>query len=407
MSSTWPDSQHPPPSILWVENSLRENGGLRVSLAHARRLQAAGARTTLALMQHADDGPLARPDPSLTVATLTAPRSRMRYAAPLAAVRLLRLARRASVVVSGSEIGNCLLFGFLAARLARRPFVVLVQADLDRALTDWVPGPLRRPTRWVLARADVAVCVSPGVVAGVLANGLPAERARLVLNGVDAADVRAAAGLPPHPGPDGEPPTARPAAPDRLPTVVAIGRLSAVKGFPLLVRAHARVRADGIDHRLVIMGDGPDRTEIEATVTELGVQESVTLTGFVENPWPEVAGADLFVLSSQHEAFGLTLVEALALGTPIISTACGAGPTGVLEDGRYGRLVPVDSVEALAEAIAQHLEDPAPLRAIAARGPWRALDFDADRSAADLLAVLGEVTAHSGVSREPSPDASS
>jgi len=341
------------PRILLVENSLRENGGLRVSLEHARRFRAAGSPVTVAVVQDADSGLLARPDPSLRVDMLTRRGSRMRNTLLQALTGLILRARQADVVVSGSEIGNCLFLGYAAARIARRPFVVLVQADLEKALTDWVPRPLRRAAREVHARVDASVCVASSVAEGIVAGGLPRERVHVVSNGIDVGAVRAAAGLPPL-GPDGTPTTAdttrsRLLFPDDgRPTVVANGRLSDVKAFPRLVRAHAQVRAAGVDHRLVIMGEGPGRAEIEATVAELAVQDSVTLTGFADQPWSTIAAADLFVLSSDVEGLPLTLIEALAVGAPIVSTRCGSGPDLLLDAGRYGEIIPVGSVDALA-----------------------------------------------------------
>jgi glycosyltransferase involved in cell wall biosynthesis len=385
------------PQVLVVENSLRENGGLRVSLEHARRFVAAGAPTTVAVIQDASDGALYAPDPSLRVDMLTPRGSRFRTAAPLALARLLVRARRADVVVAGSEVGNALLLGFLAARLVHRPFAVLVQAELDDAIDAWVPGPLRGLTRRVHARVDAAVCVAETLVPGVVANGLARERVHVAVNGIDVARVRARAGLPPSPGEDGYRHDA--AAPGPVPVVMANGRLAAAKDFPLLVRAHARVLDAGVDHRLVIMGEGPERALVEATVAELAVDATVTLPGFVREPYAPIAGADLFVLSSRSEGLPLTLLEALAVGAPVISTRCGTGPDLILDGGRYGDLVPVGDLDALAAAIERHLRDPRPLRDKARHGPSRAWEFDAGHAAATVLAVLTSLTDRPGTGR--------
>jgi glycosyltransferase involved in cell wall biosynthesis len=388
------------PAVLMVENSLRENGGLRVSLEHARRFRLAGAPVRVAVLQDATDAPLARPDPAVEWEHLTARGSRMRTSALPALRRLVALARRSDVVVAGSDIGNCVLIGFAAARLARRPFVVLVQADLDDAITDWVPSPLRGVTRWIHRRVDAAVCVADSVAAGVVANGLPAERAHVVPNGIDVAAVRRRAGLPEDPAAQ---PPARPAH-SREPTVIASGRLTAAKDFPLLIAAHERVRRAGCPHRLVILGEGDEREALEAAVAELGVGDSVSLPGFEPEPYGPIAAADLFVLSSRTEGLPLTVLEALAVGTPIIATRCGTGPDLLLDGGRYGDLVPVGDVDALAAAIEAHLRDPARLRRAACSGPARAMDFDAGRAADTVLALLGELAARrSGGERGDEP----
>jgi glycosyltransferase involved in cell wall biosynthesis len=177
-----------------------------------------------------------------------------------------------------------------------------------------------------------------------------------------------------------------------VPLVVANGRLSVAKNIPLLLRAHQRVLAAGLHHRLLVMGEGPERPVIEATIEDLQVTDSVTLAGFVAEPYGTIAAADLFVLSSDTEGLPLTLIEAMAVGAPIVSTRCGSGPGLLLDEGRYGELVPVGSIGTLATAIETHLRDPRPLRERAALGPARALQFDAGRAADALLAVLSDLS---------------
>jgi glycosyltransferase involved in cell wall biosynthesis len=376
------------PRILVVETSLRDNGGLRVSLENARRWQASGAPTAVAVLQDVDDGRSAVPDPSVPVRFMSRRGHRFRTAWPAALTRLVRAARRSDVVLCGSEIGFGLLLGYAAARIARRPFAVLVQADLDEAIETWVSGPLRRPTRWVHARIDAAVCVSDSVVSGVVANGLPAERTHVVVNGIDVARVRGLAGL--GPVPDVVDPGLEPDDPQdarRVP-VVANGRLSPQKDFELLIRAHAQILRSGVEHRLLIMGEGPSRPRLEALVAELDLAGSVELPGHVDNPYLHISTAGLFVLSSRSEGMPLTLLEALAVGVPIVATRCGTGTETLLADGEYGELVPVGSVDALAGAIEKHLRDTDELRKRAARGPHRASAFDVGRSARSTLAVM-------------------
>lgn len=386
----FPRGHHGLPAVLFVESSLRENGGLRVSLEHARRLRAAGAPSEVAVVQVVSDGVVVQPDGSLPVHLLSRHGERLRHIYPRALLRLVRLARKADVVVAGSEIGSCLLLGFVAARVAHRPFAVLVQADLDDAIAEWVPGPLRRVTRWVHGRVDAALCVSDGVAASVVSAGLPGDRVHVVPNGIDVATIRVRAGLAPLDAKGRAP--GRPTAPHpsgrSVPMIVANGRLSRAKNIPLLLRAHHRALSDGVAHQLTVMGEGPDRPALEALIDELGLTGSVSLPGFVEEPYGIIATADLFVLSSDTEGLPLTLLEALAVGAPIVSTRCGSGPDVLLDGGAYGRLVPVGSIVDLAAAIVDHLERPGDLRALALGGPGRAMEFDAGISAARILALL-------------------
>lgn len=141
-------------------------------------------------------------------------------------------------------------------------------------------------------------------------------------------------------------------------TVLAVGRLVPQKGFDVLIGAFREVNRRMPDVRLVIVGEGPDRTKLETLVTQFGLSNQVSLPGFTRNIVYEYQQADLFVCSSRFEGFGNVIVEALSFGLPIVSTACKHGPDEILESGRYGALVPVDDETALAEAIVSALGRP-------------------------------------------------
>jgi glycosyltransferase involved in cell wall biosynthesis len=136
------------------------------------------------------------------------------------------------------------------------------------------------------------------------------------------------------------------------PVIISAGRLAKQKNYPLLLKAFAAVRQK-LAAQLVILGeDGPERQTLESLIRELGIEADVSLPGFSENPWSSIAKADVFVLPSQEEPFGLVLVEAMACGVPVIATdAIGGGPRTILDSGKNGILVPQDDVTALTEAI--------------------------------------------------------
>lgn len=140
-----------------------------------------------------------------------------------------------------------------------------------------------------------------------------------------------------------------------LPVLVSVGRLSEAKDYPTLIRAFERVR-EVTNARLLIVGEGDKREEIEDIVRERGLDGDVELLGHVRNPLPYMKEADLFVMSSKREGFGNVLVEAMGVGTPVISTDCPHGPAEILEGGRWGRLVPVGDEVALADAIIATLQ---------------------------------------------------
>ncbi|PWK09682.1 glycosyltransferase [Tumebacillus permanentifrigoris] len=137
---------------------------------------------------------------------------------------------------------------------------------------------------------------------------------------------------------------------DDTPVVVAVGRLTAVKDFANLLRAFALTRQQ-VNSRLMILGEGEERGMLTALAAELGVAEDVWMPGFVSNPYAYIRQSALFVLSSQTEGLPTVLVEALACGTPVVSTDCKSGPAEILQRGRYGTLVPVRDSEALSQAM--------------------------------------------------------
>ncbi len=166
------------------------------------------------------------------------------------------------------------------------------------------------------------------------------------------------------------------------PILLTVGTLKAVKRHDLLVRAFARMRRT--DTTLCILGEGQERAGLETLIGSLGLQDRVLLAGYQADPAPWYAHADLFVLSSDHEGFGNVIVEALEHGLPVVSTNCPTGPHEILEDGKYGTLVPVGDVDALARAMDEALSashDREQLKR-------RARDFSVDKAADAYLDLL-------------------
>jgi glycosyltransferase involved in cell wall biosynthesis len=165
--------------------------------------------------------------------------------------------------------------------------------------------------------------------------------------------------------------------------ILTVGTMIAVKNHPLLLRAFALL--DRSDARLMFVGDGNGREALLSLARELDVAERVIFAGFRSDPTPFYLTADLFVLSSDYEGFGNVIVEAMACGTPVVSTDCPSGPGEILEGGRYGRLVPVGNAPALAHAIKTALEAPVDRDALVRR----ASDFAPEIAARRYLDLLG------------------
>jgi glycosyltransferase involved in cell wall biosynthesis len=134
----------------------------------------------------------------------------------------------------------------------------------------------------------------------------------------------------------------------------------------------------------MILGEGTERPNLEALVKELGLTHDVALPGFVANPYAYMAKAEIFVLSSLYEGLPTVLIEAMAGGTRVVSTDCKSGPAEILENGQYGKLVPVGDIEGLAEAIVSTLEKPCDSEALRRK----AAEFSLDRAVAEYRQVL-------------------
>lgn len=138
---------------------------------------------------------------------------------------------------------------------------------------------------------------------------------------------------------------------EKFSVILGVGRFFPVKGFTELIKSFKIVNSAKKNTKLIILGDGPLRVELETLVKELKIEEDVFMPGFVNNPYPYMKMASVFVLSSHYEGFGNVLVEAMACGTSVISTNCPGGPSEILEDGKWGKLVPLGDINAMANAI--------------------------------------------------------
>ena len=261
--------------------------------------------------------------------------------------------RRERPAVMLSAIDHANIVALWARKLSAAPsrIVVSVHSTLTRATSNepHVRGRLvPRLAGWFYPWADEVVAVSQGVAEDLAAStGLSAERIKVIYNPVVTPELLKKAQEPlDHPWfASGQPPV-----------ILAVGRLTVAKDYPTLIRAFALVRAKR-SVRLMILGEGEERSGLENLVRELKLEENVLLPGHVDNPYNYMAQAAVFVLSSAWEGFGNVLVEAMAVGTPVVSTDCPSGPAEILEGGKWGRLVPTGNPAALADAITATIID--------------------------------------------------
>lgn len=139
-------------------------------------------------------------------------------------------------------------------------------------------------------------------------------------------------------------------------TIISAGRLNLAKDFHTLLAAFLLVRKN-CDVKLLILGEGELRDDLMQFVKTYGLEQVVNLHGFVNNPFAYISKADAFVLSSKYEGLSNVLIESMICGVPLVSTDCPSGPAEILENGKWGTLVPVGDYEKLAQAIVHVLGD--------------------------------------------------
>lgn len=356
---------------------MRGGGAERVAVNLANRFAQRGYAVDMVLLSATGDF-LTDLHPNVKVVDLQV--DRMRWAlVPL--IKYLRHARPAAVLACMWP----LTIAAVVARALSRVSTRLVVAEhttwskddlLKRPTVEWQ---IRTSMHWVFPSADGIVAVSQGAADDLAQFArLDIKKITTIYNPV-VGDVRIATLSPFSPsgwwmGPHHK--------------LLAVGALKDIKDYATLLNAFALLRKR-VDVRLLILGEGKCRTALEAQVQQLGMEASVFMPGFVKDILPYYQQADLHVLSSTGEGFGNVIVEALAARTPVVSTDCMSGPREILADGKFGALVPVGDVAALALAMEAALlseHDHDALRA-------RAGDFSIDKAVDQYELLLFPVSA--------------
>lgn len=331
--------------IVFVINSLAGGGAERVMCtllaASADELQSYDLRLVLL-----DREPAAYQPPSwIQVHQLDCRHSLFR-----SLWQLLKLFRELRPAASLSFLTRANLANIVAGRLLRFPALVSERVNTTTHLST---GQFVTLAKWLVKilypMASRIIAVSPGVADDLVENfSIPRSKIAVIANPIDVERIRAdaAAGM---------------TLQETGPYVMAMGRLVPNKNFAMLIKAFARA---GSGERLVIFGDGPERARLEAIIADHNLAGRVVLVGFSANPFAALARAALFILPSNAEGFPNSLLEAMTLGVPVISTNCMSGPSEVLADlarehvgpgvtqAEYGVLVPPDDAESMAAAIA-------------------------------------------------------
>lgn len=272
---------------------------------------------------------------------------RVRFA-PLSIARYLRCKRPAAVIANMWPLTSAAVIGRVLAGYTGR-LLLVEHTTLSRSYASW-----GKPHAMMLAAsmattyrfADCVAAVSEGVAQDT------ARLARLTTNQVNVIHNP----IPQRLEPDREARSKLDALwgcpPGRR--ILTVGALKAAKNHRLLVEAFANMQDPAA--RLMLLGQGEGEAALRDFVSALGIRDRVIFAGFQLDPTPFYATADLFVLSSDYEGLPTVLIEALSFGLPVVSTDCPSGPSEILENGRFGRLVPVGDACALSAAMSEVLE---------------------------------------------------
>ncbi len=263
------------------------------------------------------------------------------------AVQQLAVAARASHIVFGAmELQSV----FWAAYFGKDKAVGWLHQELPTHFAKKSPLYTRAylaALRWAAARCQFLVCTSHGVFDSARSLIPDAtEKLRIIYNPLDVPTLERRAT------------ESFPMSLQRCfekPVILGVGRLVWQKAFHVLIKAHALLLDQGVDHHLCILGEGPERENLLHEVARLNLTESVFMPGFI-NPFPVMKRASILGVSSISENFSRVIQEALYFGLPVVSTDCPRGPAEILGGGQYGLLVPMSDPKVMATALASMLQ---------------------------------------------------
>ena len=334
------------PQVALFLGSLGGGGAERVMLDIGRLLARQGVAVDLVVIR--GEGPYIEiVPPEVRLVDLESRR------AATCLIKLLRYLRRDRPMVLFATMETAVLVALVAkTTFARSVRVVVRQANtfsVTFAHASFKDRVIMRMLKLLMSSANAVVANSHGA-AEDLKRSVPkvAARVQVVPNPVVTPELAEQAGMPVDHAWFGD---------TGVPVVLSVGRLVPLKDHATLLRAFARV-VRSQPARLLVLGEGSERGNLLQLAEQLGVAEHVDLPGFRVNPFAYMSKARLMVHSSKYEGFPNVLVQAMACGTPVVSTDCDHGPREILESGKWGCLVPVGDSEAMAEAIMETLRDP-------------------------------------------------
>jgi glycosyltransferase involved in cell wall biosynthesis len=336
--------------VLFVMSDLGGGGAERVVLTVARYLDRRRFEPSLFLLKN-EGVYWDEVSPDMPVQYGASGSGRLRYRALRVFNKLLAETGKNDVVIGTLELLPSYI-AYLSGALRRKPVIAWVHADLNRHLQIYGAASIHRRVIRALYPRFRRIVFPSHSARDLFLELAPstAGKTQVIYNPLDFKMVvsKASENLPDW----AEKIFAKP-------VVVAVGRLIvAIKAFDLLIRAHAELLSRGVDHNLLILGEGSDRQLLERLAEDLGVSKSVSLPGFQQNPYQFIKSACALVVSSRFEAFGMVVLEAMVLGVPVICLTSASGAVEILDSGAYGICVPGEDPSALASAINAVLADP-------------------------------------------------
>lgn len=282
-----------------------------------------------------------------------------------------------------SFLGRANIVNILSGNFfSTRPTLISERTRTDLLYSHFVPKDIvmKYLIKWLYPYSDMVLCLSDYVSSSIKAYGIPEANVKTIYNPQDLRRIKQ---------------LGKKLSPKitTRPYIVSCGRLVDQKDFATLIKSFKKVR-EVCNVDLVILGEGPLRSELESLAKSLNIAEHVHLVGWKKNPFAIMANAEIFALSSKIEGFGNVIVEAMALGLPIVCTNGAGGPSEILSNGEHGFLVPVGDEKKLSDAIIKLLQDSQLLNLYKAKSLERANDFNVEKIAPQYILTMKEAFKH-------------
>lgn len=337
--------------LMVVIHSLRGGGSERVLINLLKGLNRKEFSITLALYERVFDYPMPE-NVEVRILDIYASKNIFKLTKGFIAkiLQLCRLVREIKPNVVFSLLSSTNVTVILAKLLSRIHCRVIISEHTHPSVNlknEMYGGITKHFMKYLYPKADRIVAVSEGIKEDLMKNfTIPEKKITVIYNPVDLKEIEMRL----------QENVDHPWFHNGVPIIVSVGRLTKQKGYPYLIRAFFLVRRS-LPCKLFIIGEGEDKDRLIEMVSTLGIEPDIEFLGFQENPFKYMARSSIFVLSSLYEGFGNVIVEAMALGLPVISTDCPSGPSEIIDDKKNGILVPVQNEHVLAQAIFEMLTD--------------------------------------------------